>query len=481
MNIKRNFIYNSILTVSGYVFTLITYPYISRVLGVTNVGIVNFIDGLINYFIMFAMLGISTVGIREVVINKSDKTKLSKTFSGVLLLNTASTLVAIIALLIGMHTVPQLSPHRDLLYIGVCKLLFNLFLIEWFFTGMENFAYITKRSIFIKTLYVASVFGFIHEASDYKMYYLLCVAAVIANGLVNIAYCRKFVTFTFHDLHIKRYLGTFFSVGFYVIICSMYTSFNVAWLGFAAGTDEVGYYTTATKLHTIIIALLTAFQNVMFPRVTSLLAEGKHDEYYEKLNISVDSLFAFCIPTIILSIIFAPSILHFLVGDGYEGAYLPFRIIMPLILIIGYEQIICIQILLAMKQEKKLLINSCIGAMVGLLLNFLIVGRMGAVGSAIVWLSSELAVMVGAQYCVIKKAQFFIPWRSILKYGLVYLPMAVGLVIIYHYCDYSDLVMISIAMAFTVVYSIVAQLIVLKNVICIQYFHKIVHLIKPNS
>ena len=415
MSIKRNFIYNSVLTVSGYVFTLLTYPYVSRVLGLSNIGIVNFVDGLINYFILFAMMGTTTLGIREIAINKSDKDKLSKAFSGILLLNGITTLLAAIVLLISMHTVPQLIPHKNILYIGVCKLIFNLFLTEWLFTGMENFAYITKRSIAIKLFYMVSVFLFIQKPSDYQLYYLLCVLTVMINGIVNIIYSHKYVMFTLKGIHIKPYLNTFFSVGLYIIISSMYTSFNVAWLGMTVGTDEVGYYTTATKFHAIILALLSAFQNVMFPRVTSLLSEGKMTEYREKLKISVDSLLAFCIPTIIISIIFGPDILHFLVGDGFEGSYLPFRIIMPLILIIGYEQIICIQVLLAMKQERKLLYNSCLGAFVGLLLNFIIVKHLGAVGSSLVWLSSEFAVMVGAQYLVFKTAHFSFPWKMFFK------------------------------------------------------------------
>lgn len=473
MSIKRNFMFNSLLTVSGYVFTLLTYPYISRVLGLSNVGIVNFVDGLINYFILFAMMGVGTVGIREVAINKKDRKELSKTFSGVITLNTISTLIAIAVLLTAMYTVPTLYPYRDLLYIGVCKLLFNILLVEWFFTGLEDFAYITKRTIAIKFLYVAAVFLLVREASDYKIYYLLCVLTVIVNGLVNIVYCRKFISFTLKGITIRPYLSTFFSIGFYVIIGSMYTSFNVAWLGFVSGTDEVGYYTTATKLHTVILALLTAFQNVMFPRVTSLLAEGKRDEYHEKLHVAVDSLLAFSFPIVITAIIFGPQILHLLVGDGYEGAYLPFRIIMPLIFVIGYEQIVCIQILMAMKQDKKLLINSCIGAASGLILNILFVSRLGAVGSSLVWLISEIIIMLGAQYWVSKTTEFRFPWSQIMKYTLVYSPVAIILVSISHYCVYSDTVMIGIAFIVITIYSAVTQAIILKNPIFVQYLNKI--------
>lgn len=473
MSIKRNFLYNSILTVSGYVFTFMTYPYVSRVLGLSNIGIVNFVDGLINYFILFAMMGIGTVGIREVAINKGDKTKLSKAFSGVLSLNLISTLVATAILLIAMYTLPTLFPYRSLLYVGVCKLLFNILLVEWFFTGIENFSYITKRTIVIKILFVASVFYFIRDASDYNTYYILCVLTVVLNGLVNIVYCRRFITFTLKGINIRPYLNTFFSIGFYVIIGSMYTSFNVAWLGFVAGTDEVGYYTTATKLHTIILAILTAFQNVMFPRVTSLLAEGKKDEYTQKLHLAVDSLFAFSIPVIITSIIFGPNILHLLVGDGFEGAYLPFRIIIPLIFIIGYSQITCIQILMAKKKDKILLVNSCIGACCGILLNLLLVIHYGAIGSSLVWLVSELVVATGAQYWASKAIGFSFPWKSLFKYIFTYLPVMIVLIIAYSYCHFSDILMISIAIATMSIYSFIAQTRILKNSVFLQLLSKL--------
>ena len=472
MSIKRNFLYNSTLTVSGYVFTFLTYPYISRVLGVSNIGIVNFIDSLINYFIIFAMMGIGTIGIREIAIHKNNKELLSKAFSGIVTLNAISTLIATIVLLIVMYTIPKLFPYRNLLYFGVLKLLFNLFLVEWFFTGLENFSYITKRSIIIKILYVASVFVFIRKASDYQTYYLLCVLVIIINSLVNIVYCNRFISFSLKDISIKPYLSTFFSIGFYIIIGSMYTSFNVAWLGFVAGTDEVGYYTTATKLHTIFLAFLTAFQNVMFPRVTSLLSEGKVEEYKQKLNISVDSLLSFSFPIIIIAIIFGPNILHFLVGDGYEGSYLPFRIIVPLILIIGYGQIICIQILMAMKQDKKLLLNTCLGALVGIILNILLVKSYGAVGSSLVWLLSEITIMLGAQLWVYKVAGFSFPGKPLTKYMLTYIPVTIILLVIYKYCFYPDIVMILIAVSVILIFSVIAQIFILKNPIWLQLLSK---------
>ena len=64
MSLKKNFIYSSILIVSTYLFPLIVYPYVSRTLGLSNIGIVNFIDNLVIYFVFLSMMGITIVGVR---------------------------------------------------------------------------------------------------------------------------------------------------------------------------------------------------------------------------------------------------------------------------------------------------------------------------------------------------------------------------------------------------------------------------------
>ena len=130
-SLKKNIIYSSILTAANYIFPLVTYPYVSRVLGVDNIGACNFVDSVINYFILFSMLGISTVGIREISQARNDRTRLNKTFSRLFTINTISTSIVLIALLISTFTVPQLKENSHLMWIGVLKLVSNYLLIEF--------------------------------------------------------------------------------------------------------------------------------------------------------------------------------------------------------------------------------------------------------------------------------------------------------------------------------------------------------------
>lgn len=378
-------------------------------------------------------MGVSVLGIREIAKCRHNRIELDKTFSSIFLLNTYATTIALILLLVATFTIPQLTIHKPLMLTGAVKLLFNYLLIEWLYKGLEEFKFITLRTVLVKTGYVASVFIFIRNANDYPVYYLLTVLMIVFNAIINFSYSKKFVSLKWKDVDLKRFLKPFLLYGVYLIITSMYTSFNVAYLGFVAGEKEVGYYTTATKLYAILLSLYTAFTGVMLPRMSALVSEKKTDEIQQLLNKSVHFLFSFTIPLIIITTVCAPQIIAIISGPGYEGSILPMRIVMPLMLIIGYEQILIIQTLMPMKKDKAVLINSLIGAGVGLTMNILIVPALQSTGSAVVWVASEIAVLISAQHFVTKYTGSKFPWRILIKHLWRNLPLIMVVICLYIY------------------------------------------------
>lgn len=478
-SIKKNFFYSSILTTANYVFPFLTYPYVSRVLGVYNIGICNFVDSIINYFILFSMMGIGAIGIREIANVKDNDGDLNRTFSSLFIINSISTSIVLIVLCISIFFVPKLFEHKELMMFGVLKLVFNYLNIEWLYKGLENFKYITIRSLLVKCLYVLCVFIFVRERNDYAIYYALICGTYVVNGLINISYSKRFVRFTREALFFRPYIKPFLTLGLYTFLTSMYTSFNVAYLGFVSGEVEVGYYTTATKLYSILLAIFTAFTGVMLPRMSSLLSEGKFDEFKQNLNKSVDILFAFAFPLILFSTVFTPQIIDIISGKGYEGAIIPMRIVMPLMLIIGYEQILIIQILMPLKEDKIILRNSILGACIGLFMNILLVGvcHLNTIGSAIVWITSELVVLISAQIFLSRYYNICFPFVRLLVCFISHVPLLLGLLLI-SYMNCNVILLLFIAILVTITYCFVLQIFILKNVTLVKLYNKyiLVHL-----
>ena len=422
-DLKKNFFYSALLTLANYVFPLITYPYVSRVLGVTGIGICNFVDNIVNWFIVFSTMGISVLGVREIAAVRSGGKERNEAFSGLLALNGLTTLAAAVVLAAAIFVVPSLAAYRKLLFLGVAKLVAHSLSLEWYFRGIEEFKYITDRSIAIKTLYVAAVFLFVRKPEDYGIYYLLLTLTVVANTFVNVLYARHTVTVSTKGLDLKRFAGPYFLLGLNFVLTSMYSSFNVIYLGFVQGAEQVGYYTTATKILTITTALISAFATVMLPRMSAVLTEGKMDEFRTYVGKAFNILFLVGIPAVFLMQTEALDIVRVISGAGYEGAIRPMRIVAPMILVAGMDQILIMQILMPMKSDRRIFINSSIGAAVGILLNLLLIGWMGATGSAIVWLCAELAVCIAACLAVFGKDGIVFPGKRVLRMLLFYLPL----------------------------------------------------------
>jgi O-antigen/teichoic acid export membrane protein len=462
MKIKTNFIYSSILTVSNFIFPFLTFPYISRVLGVNNVGIYNWVGGIVQYFILFSMMGIAIVGIREVAKNKNNPEELSKTFSSLLILTVLTTIISLMVLFILMAVIPKFGEYKEMFYIGAANVFVNLFLLEWFFKGIEDFKYITIRSIIVKGLYVISVFVFIHQKEDYVTYYLLTVGAVALNSLLNWIYSRKFVHFSIKNINLKLFLKPFLILGIYLLFNSMYATFNVAYLGFVGGNKEVGYYTTATKLYGILLAFFSAFTGVMLPRMSALVAENNFPEINRLIAKSFDILYTFCFPVIIFFMFFAPEVVRIIAGAGYEGSILPMRIVLPLMLIIGTEEILIIQLLMPLNKDKAIFINSVIGAIVGVALAIILVKNLHSVGSSIVWVCSEFSILISAGYFVKKYIGIHIPYKMLLFkfiYAIPYILICYAVIVLFS----NSFIMLAVAGIASSIYFIVEDMYISKN------------------
>ena len=424
-SIKKNFAYKSVLTLSTYLINFITFPYVARVLGVERIGLVNFVDNTVNYFLLFATMGVGLLGVREIAAVKEDKKRRDQVYSSMLALNLLFTLVSLGIYLLCISTIPKLCQYDELFYIGTAKILFTVFLVEWFFTGVENFRYITLRSILIKVLYIISVFLFVRDTSDYRLYFILTVGVVVLNALINQLYIREFVRVRWNNIQLFKYLKQNVTLGIYTLMTSMYLTFNVMYLGLVSNNTEVGYYTTAFKLYSVILGFFTAFTNVMLPRMSSLLANGEKDRFQELVNRSFSVMSTCCIPLILCSMIMAPQIVYILSGPGYEGAILPMRIIMPAAFAVGVAQVLAIQVLMPMKKDKVLLVASIIGAVVSLLINLLVVPSVKSVGSAVVLLCSEMGVTGMYVWYVLSQELILIPIKAIGKNVLFSLPSVV--------------------------------------------------------
>lgn len=401
-DIKRNLFYNTLLTSAYYVFPLIVYPYVSRMLGVSNIGLVGFIDSIATYFILFSMMGISILGVREIAKCGEDKRKRKSVLYSLLGLHGLMTFFTLCVMVAVTFAVPELRRQLPMMGVGMCKLVFNLFLIEWFYKGLEDFKYISLRSIIIRGLYVVSVFIFVRSGDDVLTYYVLTMLVVFVTAAVNMVGTRKFLDTGQISISLRKYLKPYFSLGAYELLATAYTTLNVAFLGFVSNDTEVGYYTTATKVIYILTMVYMSFSGVLLPRMSSFAAEGNMSGFRKYFSRAFIYVLCFSLPIVAIIEVFAPEVIMLLSGPGYEGAITPLRIMIPFLMVFGIEQLVTVQTLMPMGKDKTILRITLAAAISGIVLNIILVPQMGAVGSAIVWAGAETLILIFSSYYLLK-------------------------------------------------------------------------------
>ncbi|MPL79121.1 putative O-antigen transporter [bioreactor metagenome] len=462
MGIKKNFIYNSILTISQYIIGLITFPYITRILGASNIGTLGFVDNTINYFGIFATLGISIIGTREIARNQKNKEKLEKIFSSLIIIIFIYTCITLLLYLTSILLINKLNIHKELFFIGSAKLIFLAFSIDWLFKGFENFKLIAIRNITIKGIYVILIYIFIKNKEDYVIYYILTVSTVGLNTLVNLYYSKKFIPFKIFKTNLKPYFKESINLGAYSILTSTYTTFNVMYLGLVSNTLEVGYYWTSLTIYSIILGFFSAFTSVMMPRMSNLISIGDHDMFNHLIERSFNILFSICFPIMIGSVILSPEIIHVLTGSEFAGAITPMRIIMLLIVVVGIAQILAIQVLVPMKFDKIILKASIMGALIGLICNIILVKKYGAIGTAFVLLISELSVTSIYIINILRNKTIQFPWKSLVTNFCISIPIAIICISCQLLIDY-QISIIVVAFFASLLYYILANVILIKN------------------
>ena len=116
--VAGNFMWLSLLQVAGYVFPLITMPYLARVIGVEGFGKIAFASAIMVWIQTIADWGFNLTATRDVAQNRENPQKVSEIFSNVLWARCLLMVVSFIVLLILIVAIPQFKENSDVILVS---------------------------------------------------------------------------------------------------------------------------------------------------------------------------------------------------------------------------------------------------------------------------------------------------------------------------------------------------------------------------
>lgn len=394
-SVKFNFVMNSILTMSAMIFPIITYPYVTGILGPQGIGTVSFANSVVTYFSMFAQLGIPTYGIRACAKVRDNREELSRVTQEILLINLVTCVVSYVLFFISLQAIPQLREEKGLYLVMSSMILFNSIGAEWLYKGLEQYRYITLRSVLFKFIALVGMFLLIHEEGDYVIYGGITIFASVGSNLLNLINLKWLVDVRpMGHYNFRRHLRPIFVFFAMSIATTVYTNMDNVMLGFLRGTTENGYYDAAVKIKNILVSVVASLGTVLLPRVSYYVERGEKEAFAQATQKALRFVFLLAMPLCLYFILFARPSIYLLSGKAFEASILPMQLIMPTLVFIGLTNIMGIQILVPTGREKQVLFSEIVGAVVNVVANSLLIPQMGAAGAAIGTVLAELAVLV---------------------------------------------------------------------------------------
>lgn len=302
--------YLSLLQIAGYIFPLITIPYLAKVIGVGGFGKIAFASSVIIWFQTISDWGFNYTATRDVAKNRNDIERVSDIFSSVFWARCLLMIVSFIILVFLIILIPKFREDANVIFATFLMIPGYIMFPEWFFQAMERMKYITILNLLSKALFTIAVFIFVKEKSDYILQPLFVSCGYILSGVLAFYYIRRIWRIKLKKIPLATIFNTIrnsFDVFLNNIMPNLYNSFSTMLLGFVGGPSANGIYDAGCKFVNIAQQFMQVVSRTFFPFLSRKIE--KH-HLYVMINVflsAVSSLLLFLLSPLLIKLFFTPE------------------------------------------------------------------------------------------------------------------------------------------------------------------------------
>lgn len=391
---------NSFLTMG---FSLLTYPYVARILQAENLGKVNYANSIVSYFALIAVLGFSTYAIREGSRLRENKEKINRFSSEIFTLNLYTVVIAYVLLILAVALVSRLKPFMGLILLQSITIFSTWISLNWINVIYEDYLSITLRSVAIRIVSLILLFILVNDSQDYYIYQAILVFSTLVVDLMNYIYIHKYVKVkivrcTNYKKHFPPVM-VFFSNA---IAVNIYLNSDITMLGWISGSDAVGYYSAAVRVYSAIKTIVATVYNTAIPRMSLYANYDDKTNFKELLNKIINIIIFIAIPATVMLFVTSKYIIYIIAGKSFEIATQPLKILSLAFLfaVIGGALAYCVCV--PLKMEKNVLYATLVAAVENVVLNIVLIPIFGISGTALTTLLAEFTVFVILAVSIVK-------------------------------------------------------------------------------
>ena len=414
-SVKINYFYNLIYNLLTLLLPLLTTPYLSRVLGVENIGIYGFTNSIVTYFVLFGCLGTTLYGQREIAYVQDDKEKQSKVFYEIFFVKLISMFISILLYGFSFCLDGTLSLYYQILLI---YLVANVFDISWYLQGIEEFDKTVIRNLIVKVLSIILIFVLVKKTDDLWIYFTIFAGSELLGNITMWIYVPKYLNKpNFKKLNLKNHLKPILMLFIPQIAIKVYTVLDKTMIGVISGNmNDVGFYEQGQNIVRALIVIITAYGTVMASRIAYTYKNSDKKETIKYLKSSFRFSWLLGIPLMLGTIAVADKLVPWFFGDGYDPVSNIIKFTSPLIIAIGLNNVLGMQYLVPIGRQKDFTTAVVIGALSNFVLNNILIRLFGTIGAVIASVLAETIILIYELYVTRKEFNWLMIFNGVFKY-----------------------------------------------------------------
>ncbi len=480
-SLALNAFLNGFRSVLNILFPLITFPYVSRKLNVTGIGIYNFSNSIVSYFLLIAALGIGTYAVREGAKYRDNKEKIQQFASEVFTINIWSTIISYLLLFICLLIFSKLRNYISCILIFSLQIFFTTIGTEWIYQIYEDYTYITVRSIIFQIISIVLLFIFVRSSHDFLKYAAITVFSAVGSNILNFVharrYCKVYLVFHFNwQLHLIPILIIFGAN----IANMIYVNSDITLLGLMKSSYIVGIYSVSSKVYQLVKTLIASLLIVTVPRLAMLFGKQKKEEYKNILSKLTNTLLIMVLPASVGLFMLSKEVVLIISGAKYLRAVSSLQILCFAYVFSILAWILTDCVLIPAKREKHVLISMSLSAVLNIVLNIILIPFFDENAAAFSTVLAELCMFTINFYYAKDLVKDVLGSKKVVHNFIASLIGCVGIVLVCYLCAWSwnSLIWRTILSVILSVTIYIAILVLLRNEIAIAYINKIQTIIK---
>jgi PST family polysaccharide transporter len=262
----------------NYLIPVLLLPYLVRVLGLEQYGLIAFAQAIAQYFNIATDYGFNFSATRAIARSRDDKRETSRVFWTVLAIKGALLVVGAVVLAGAVFTSARLRSDANVYFAAYVGVVGNAIFPQWLFQGMERMRSISIITGVAKLASALMVVLFVHGPGDTFLATLLLSSGFLIVGIVGVFVALRnhvphFVRPGRQDIHSSLREGRHLFLTSAAI--SLYSNTNTFLVGVLAGNVQAGYFSLADKIIRAVTGLVAPVIQAAYPHVIRLIATSR--------------------------------------------------------------------------------------------------------------------------------------------------------------------------------------------------------------